>query len=466
MQRETAQLTPAELVWLTAERSVLGSVWLAPDWLAKAATVLAARDFRDPTHAAVWSAMAEWWAAVSADAGDSSDLAAMDLHAAVRQSLAPDTATLDRAERLLPLYVGDHACGLQASFLAAVHTVADMAAQERYRQTVDRLQAQLKAEIDPEVRAAIANEIAGVPLPSGRETTANPTLHPSDALSAVLDGKAASEWVCPTGLRVLDSRHGGGLHPGRLYVVAGRPGWGKSALALQVTAAAAGGGHGVAFASLEMAQDDVSLRLGAILSGVHLMDRDLTAHPLSGWERSAVETARAEITGWNLHVRCQPTSAAQFVDWATSLKRSHGVRVVVLDYIGLVTGKPRQSAWERIGEASVACKQLALHGVAVVVCAQLNREAENHARPRADHLSGADQIAMDADAVIIPWRPRNADSYPHGYAELLTVKGRRCRVGRDRIQWVGATQSFADSQDDYVEPLHEEQQDAKKGDRW
>ena len=466
MPREPAEMTPAELVWLAAERMVLGSVWLSPDWLAKSADVLAARDFRDPTHAAVWTAALDWWQVAKSEVSFGGNGVWSDFQAAVRLSLATDQSTMDRAERLLPLYVADHACGLESSFANAVNTVADMAAQERYRQTVDRLQRQLAAEVDPEVRAAIANEIAGVPLPVGREKNQKPTADTSDALSFVLDGKADSEWVCRTGLAALDSRHGGGLHPGRLYVVAGRPGWGKSALAIQMTAEAAKAGYGVAFASLEMGSDDVMLRLGAYLSGVHLMDRDVTARPLQEWERGAVSAARDEIAGWNLHVRCQPTSAAQFVDWASSLKASHGVGVVVLDYIGLVTGKARQSAWERIGEASVACKQLALHGVAVVVCAQLNREAENHARPRADHLSGADQIAMDADAVIIPWRPRNADAYPHGYAELLTVKGRRCRVGRDRIQWVGATQSFADSQDDYVEQLADDAGDSKKGDRW
>jgi replicative DNA helicase len=153
------------------------------------------------------------------------------------------------------------------------------------------------------------------------------------------------------------------------------------------------------------------------------------------------------------------------VGWASDLQQRLGVRVVAVDYIQILAGQPRQAAFERIGEASRLCKQLALQGLAVIAAAQLNREAEATERPTAATLSGADQIAMDADCVVVPWRPKDGSGAPEGYAELVTVKGRRTKLGRARVQWVGKTQSFADSVDDYLMQVSDGSSTARGG-KW
>ena len=453
--RDRKQQTHADIEWLGYERILLASAIVNPHWIADLLPKVAVRDFRDADHGRAWAMIRDWWETLPAEeratvgeATGPEPLVYVRLHA------AEDSALADRLDRLLPDYLARYSSGQRAVVEHAAERVALFAAQERYRAEVDRLQRQLQQEKDPETRAVIANAIAGVPLPAGDAKTKKTGEWASDVFSAVLDGTATSPWVCETGLAAFDRRNGGGLHPKRLYVVAGRPGWGKTVLLTQIAANACRAGYGVAFASLEMGEEDLLLRMAAYIGDVYLMDRDQTRYPISRAERARIEAARDEIAGWPLHLRCRPTTAQQLVGWASDLQQRQDVRIVLVDYIGIVAGaNQRQTERERIADASRICKELAMQGLAVVAAAQLNREAEVPARPGAAHLYGADQIAMDADCVVIPWRPKQAGQYPEGYAELLTVKGRRTKPGRDRVQWVGRTQSYLDATDLWLEVI-------------
>lgn len=464
MQRRRQQ-NQIDAVWLHTERVVIGSVLLDPRVLVNHASSLTAQDFLDPDHGLLWTLSLKWWAELSdalrqevVEQTKGAPELFVDLYGLL---IGHDTA--ERAHGLMPELVAKYGRSWAEKVDDAVHKLGLIAAQERYRSKVEGLQARLKTETQPETRAAIVNEIAAVPLPAGDAKTKKSGQWASEVIDAVLDGKAASEWVCPTGLAAFDSRNGGGLHPGRLYVVAGRPGWGKSAVAIQLAVNACRAGFGVGFLSLEMAEPDLILRMAAYITGVYMMDRDQTRYPLSDRERGLIEQARDEMQGWPLHMRCQPTNPDHLDAWASDLHQRAGVQVIIIDYLQILQGQPRQTDFERIKTASIRAKQLSQRGLAVVACAQLNREAEGTARPRASNLSGADQIAMDADAVVVPWRPREESAYPPGYAELLTIKGRRCKLGRDRIEWVGKTQSYHDSQDLWLEPVDESAAASGKG---
>lgn len=445
--------TQADIEWLGQERVLLGTALVNPHWMPEALPLVAVRDFRDPDHGRAWALIGQWWETMPAEERATVDgNTGPELWPYVTLHAAEDPALARRLDRLLPDYVARYATGLHWRFIESAERIALFAAQERYRAEVDRLQALLKTETDSETRAVIANAIAAVPLPAGDAKIKKTGEWADEVLSGVLDGTAPSEWVLPTGLRAFDERNGGGLHPRRLYVVAGRPGWGKTVLLTQIAAEACRAGYGVGFASLEMGEDDLVLRMAAYISGVYLMDRNQSRYPLTNRERDLIAAARDEIATWPLHMRCKTTTAQQLVGWASDLQQRQGVRIVLLDYIGIIAGtNHKQQERERIAEASRICKQLAMQGMAVVVAAQLNKEAETPARPNQNHLYGADQIAMDADCVVIPWRPKKGTAHPDGYAELLTVKGRRTRIGRDRMQWIGKTQSYRNSEDPWLE---------------
>ena len=454
--------TAIDLECLSYERIILGTCLLAPDLYPDAATKVAPRDFVDPDHSLVWQMLADYFAGLPVDQRDDTELW-LGIQPKVD---GQEAKTAERINGLLATYVARCSSPVKHNLWHACESVATYAAQARYRQAVARLTADLDAESDLPTRAQIANAIRDLPQPVGAVTEPTTADHTDEVFASVLDGKTASAWVCPTGLQVFDERNGGGLHPGRLYVLAGRPGWGKTAMALQWTLAACKQGIPCAFASLEMPETDLILRLAAMLSGVYVMDRNYERWPLSLDERQALEDAQAEIRTWPLHLRCRTTTAQQLIGWASDLQQRAGVKVVVVDYIQILAGQPRQAAFERIGEASRLCKQLALQGLAVIAAAQLNREAEATERPTAATLSGADQIAMDADCVVVPWRPKDNSGAPEGYAELVTVKGRRTKLGRARMQWIGKTQSFCDSVDDYLMQVSDGSSTARGGGTW
>lgn len=448
------QLETSDLLWLAAERVLLGTTLVCPEWLADVRDLVVARDFRDPDHARLWSLLL--------DLGPEME----PLIALLPYVEAESKARRERLTTMLSDFPLNHATRFQSWYKSQAKDIAAFAAQDRYQREVAKLQQQYLAESDAEVRATIAEAIRCVPLPVGAMQEPTMANHAANVFAAVLDGKATSPWVCSTGLRVFDDRNGAGLHPGRLYVVAGRPGWGKTALVLQWIAAACQQGVTCAMVSLEMSETDLILRLAAMVSGVFVMDRDYERWPLSTDERLLLEDAERQIRDWPLHLRCRTTTTQQLIGWASDLQQRAGLKVLALDYIQLIAGPPKQSPYERIGEASRSCKQLALQGLAVIAAAQLNREAESTERPTAATLSGADQIAMDADCVLIPWRPKDGSGAPDGYAELVTVKGRRTKLGRARVQWIGKTQSFADSADDYLMQVSDGSSTARGGARW
>jgi replicative DNA helicase len=439
------QPTAIDLECLSYERIIIGTCLLAPDLYGEAAQKVAPRDFVDPDHALVWQMLADYYAALPATERND-----VELWLGIQPKVdGQEAKTAERVNRLLANYVANYSSGVVHNLWHACESVATYAAQARYRQAVARLTAELDAESNLESRALIANAIAAIPQPVGSAQIVSTASHAENVLSSVLDGKAASAWVCPTGLQAFDTRNGGGLHPGRLYVVAGRPGWGKSAIVVQWIASACRNGFPCALASLEMTEQDLILRIAAYISGVYVMDRNLDLNPLQRDERMLIEAARDEIKSWPLHLRCGSMTAQQFAGWASDLQQRAGVKVVALDYLQRVSRDPRQPKHEAIAAASQVAKDLSLQGLAVIVAAQLNREAAKSSRPSEDQLGGADQISQDADCLICPWRPEpdDAQGAPVGYAELLTLKGRRTVKGRVAVRWIGHTQSYVDSQD-------------------
>ena len=439
------QVAAIDQQWLAYERIALGSCLVCPDFFPEASRKVQARDFHDPDHALCWGWICEYFDSLPMGLRDFPEL-----WLGIQPQIdAQPLATQERINGLLATVTARYSSGVLHNVLHACEAVATYAAQARYRAEVDRLTRQLDSESDLETRAVIANAIRSVPQPVGAAEIVQTATHAENVLASALDGKAASEWVCPTGLACFDARNGGGLHPGRLYVIAARPGGGKSSLLLQWIAEACRNGFPAAVASLEMVEQDLILRFAQYLSGVHLMDRDHNAFPLSPDERMRVELAKEEIQSWPLHMRCGAMSASQFAGWASDLQQRAGVKVVALDYLQRISRDPRQPKHEAIGAASQVAKDLSLQGLAVIVAAQFNREAAKSERPTEDQLGGADQISQDADAIVAPWRPEPdaALGAPVGYAELLTLKGRRTTKGRVAVRWIGKTQSFADSDD-------------------
>lgn len=273
----------------------------------------------------------------------------------------------------------------------------------------------------------------------------------------VLLGEAAAQWVdaldapmvesqvLSTGFTALDGL-AGGMGRGDLWVLGGRPGMGKTALAQCIALNAAWSQESVAFFSLEMSRADLSARALASESGVP------STGTIGPEAKAALREASTRIRRLPLWIDdSTPLSLEELQRRSRALAaraQSKGRRLalVVVDYLQLITvphihGRKRA---DEIGEVSKALKRLARQlDCAVLALAQLNRESEKEQRrPRASDLRDCGQIEQDADWVGILWRDRDT---PDWQADLAICKQRKGPKSVDvRLGWQAELTRFGD----------------------
>lgn len=242
-----------------------------------------------------------------------------------------------------------------------------------------------------------------------------------------------------TGIRALDSAMGGLLEDGSVYIVAGRPGMGKTGFAWQLGEAVAEQGYGVAFVSLEMTRKKLARR---VLCGDTGIERErLLSGALTEHEWRLVSASRERLGRLPIAVDDQPSLDQHGVRAAVfrcahrlkSNKEFHGrLRLVVVDYLQLMRG----SGDERSREREVAQNSRGLCELAkqlecpVVVLSQLNRAVESRQdkRPLMSDLRESGAVEQDATGVLMLYRPDYYSRKPNESggetAEIIIAKHR------------------------------------------
>lgn len=262
--------------------------------------------------------------------------------------------------------------------------------------------------------------------------------------------QAGTVTAWPTGLDDLDDYLEGGLRPGELVIVGARPSMGKTALGLTIGVRMAEK-HGVALLSMEMSHMEVNDRLTAMLGNVSMSS---VKRPQRGdgldWGRTleGVERARSlrlytsDKGGLNIN---------QVRSKARNLKRLHNIDVLVVDYIGLMTGlDARANRNTQLEEISRGLKTLAKElNICVLCLAQLNRRAEERAdaMPQMSDLRDSGAIEQDADVILFIKRPIMAnpdlgEQWNH-YARLSIAKNRQGRCGALDLSYIGEQTRFS-----------------------
>jgi replicative DNA helicase len=227
-----------------------------------------------------------------------------------------------------------------------------------------------------------------------------------------------------TGLIDLDNKIGG-LHPSDLVILAARPSMGKSSLACNIAFDVARNyawepqpdgskktvrGGVVAFFSLEMAAEQLAMRLLAEASGVS-GDR-LRKGEIDASEFGRVRDAALEIQEAPLYIDATGgLSMAKLAARARRLKRMVGLDLVIVDYLQLITGGDGMSRNDnRVQEVSMitqSLKALAKElSIPVLALAQLSRQVENREdkKPQLSDLRESGSIEQDADMVMFIYR--------------------------------------------------------------
>ena len=252
-----------------------------------------------------------------------------------------------------------------------------------------------------------------------------------------------------------------GLVRGDLYVVAGRPGMGKTAYALNVAMHVAGTGEGTAFFSLEQEGTQLAQRALSIDTGIdHSRIRNPVGLQDADWD--AVGDSVAGIGALPLWVDdYSMTTLGQIRARVRKLKSliARGaagavctrLALVVIDYLQFMhvipeRGKNRE---QEISGLSRGCKQIAKdEDVAVMLLSQLNRSVETRTtkdkRPQLSDLRESGAIEQDADTVMFLYRDEYyfPDSIDQGVAEIIVAKQRNGPTGIVRVAFTKENMRF------------------------
>lgn len=242
---------------------------------------------------------------------------------------------------------------------------------------------------------------------NGEKTSRKFSDYADAALAEIADMQKGVFRGLRTGLHDLDKCFNRGLRQGGLYLIAGRPGMGKTAVSGQIALNMAQAGKWVRFASLEMPGEDIAHRFLCNLSGV---PNDRADDPdAQAWE--ALIAARNKLADMRILLDDQPgQSLSRIATQARADKRRGQLDCLIVDYAGLIgaeTEERQLKRWERFTEVSGNAKKLArLLNIPVIMLSQLNREVENREdkRPTIADLRDAGAWEQDADGIILLYR--------------------------------------------------------------
>ncbi|MGH8302607.1 MAG: replicative DNA helicase [Steroidobacteraceae bacterium] len=254
----------------------------------------------------------------------------------------------------------------------------------------------------------------------------------------------------PTGFTDFD-KFTGGLRPGDLVIVAGRPSMGKSTLAVNMAEYAAvhyAKRASVAIFSLEMPSEQLVTRMLASIGGVSL--GSLRSGNISDDDWVRITSATSQLSESKVFIDETPAlTPMELRARARRIKREHGLDLVVVDYLQLMTvpGTKENRATE-IGEISRGLKVLAKElAIPVIALSQLNRAVEQREskKPVMSDLRESGSIEQDADMILLIYREEVYDknTTQKGIAEIELVKHRNGEIGGFRLTFQGQFTRFA-----------------------
>jgi replicative DNA helicase len=228
-----------------------------------------------------------------------------------------------------------------------------------------------------------------------------------------------------TGWRFLD-KYIGGYNEGDLIVVAGRPGMGKTAIALTLTKEFAQIGGKALFISLEMSNEQLAKRYISLIGDIanwKIRNGQLRENEIL----QVCDIANNQTIEFFIDDDVD-SRIGQIKAKAKLHKSTKGLNLLVIDYIQLIKGT-KTNREQEIAEISRTLKLLAKElKITVMILAQLSRKSEERAdkRPMLSDLRESGAIEQDADIVMFPFRPMyyEQEKPEMEEAELIIAKNR------------------------------------------
>jgi replicative DNA helicase len=254
----------------------------------------------------------------------------------------------------------------------------------------------------------------------------------------------------PTGFRDLD-RLLAGLQNSDLFILAARPSMGKTTLVMNMAHhIAAREGIPVGFFSLEVSKEQLIDQLLAIESGVDSWK--LRTGALDDDDFPRLNDAMAQLSEAPLYIDDSAmTNVMEMRTKARRLQSEHGLGLVIIDYLQLISGGARsaEGRQQEVSEISRGLKGLARElNVPVIALSQLSRavESRNPPTPQLSDLRDSGSIEQDADVVGFIYRPWYYDkSANENTTEVLIKKHRNGPIGDVELYFHAEQRRFTDA---------------------
>lgn len=252
----------------------------------------------------------------------------------------------------------------------------------------------------------------------------------------------------PTGFADLDGVTSG-MQPSDLIIIAGRPAMGKTAFALNLALnSATKHQKATAVFSLEMSSQQLVQRLLASEAKIDATKLRSGKLNMEDWQNLAA--AGGTLNDLDLFIDDTPAiSVMELRAKCRRIKREHGLDMVIVDYLQLMSGGRSDSREQQISEISRSLKALAKElDIPVIALSQLNRGVESRTdkRPMPSDLRESGAIEQDADIIIFLYRDEvyYADTSEPGVAEIIIAKHRHGPTDTVKLTFIKEHTRFED----------------------
>ena len=212
-----------------------------------------------------------------------------------------------------------------------------------------------------------------------------------------------------TGISHLDAKLAeGGIGRGEVMVISAPTSCGKSQLALNVgLKTAIVDRKPVAIFSLEMLSDQIMKRMTQISSGKNIYEA-LESEDKDG-NFDEIMDATKKLCDAPIHMIHSVRDITHLKSRCSTLKRKHGIEMVIIDYLQLIPFNTKLSKCDGIAEISHGIKQMAMAlNIPVLLLAQINREGAKSNEPTIYSLKDSGDIENDADIILMMY-PKKSD---------------------------------------------------------
>lgn len=435
-----------------AERSILGAILLDKDAIIKIADIITAEDFYDSRHGIVYEAMANLFEK------------RMPIDIVTLSEILENAGKIKQigGSTYLAEIVNNTPSAANITYYAQI--VRDKAILRRLVSAGANI-SELGYDEDGEI-SEVLDTAEQTLFSISQKSMKNKFIAIKDVLADAFEridkihkdkDKGAIRGV-PSGFKSMDNMTAG-FQKSDLIILAARPSMGKTSFALNLAEnAAIDEKIPVAVFSLEMSKDQLVDRLLSSQAGVdswklrtgNLSDEDF---PKIGYAMGVLSEAPIFIddsAGGNImEIRAK----------ARRLQMEHGLGLIIIDYLQLMSGHSKNSDGNRvqeISEISRGLKGLARElDIPIIALSQLSRAVEHRddKRPQLSDLRESGSIEQDADLVMFLYRDEyyHPDTELKGITEILLRKHRNGPTGQFELFFNPAQMRFSDLEKRRVE---------------